>query len=84
MKAMFWKVQAVKKHTHSITIHMFSVIHCKHQAHCCTRTCLPRVAFSVNELCEYFFEATIKLTPTPSSCDCQSDINLKESNITQI
>ena len=27
-----------------------------------TSTCLPSVAFSVNEVCEYFFEATIKLT----------------------
>ena len=65
---------------------MFRPIKCKHQAHCCTyitRTCFPWVAFSVNELCEYFFEATIKLTPIPRSCDCQSDINLKESNITQ-
>ena len=67
-------------------IRMFRVIKFKHLAHCCTyitRTCFPWVAFSVNELCEYFFEATIKLTPTPWSCDCQSDMNLKESYITQ-
>ena len=67
-------------------IRMFRVIKFKHLAHCCayiTRTCFPWVAFSVNEVCEYFFEAAIKLTPTPWSCDCQSDMNLKESYITQ-
>ena len=46
------------------------------QAHCilslysfynCTSTCLPSVAFSVNEVCEYFVEATIKLTLTGGS-----------------